>query len=86
MAKYRGYYITQEYDLNYYSFDAEGYDADWDGEKYVQCSGMPSHSGATVDDVKAEIDGYYNELAMDICFEACGIAHPEFMKFYGLAA
>ena len=47
---------------------------------------MPCHSGATVDDVKAEIDGYYAELAMDICFNACGIAHPEFMKFYGLAA
>ena len=62
MEIYRGYTITQEYDLNYYAIDGEDYDADYVDGEFVQCAGMPCHSGATADEVKAEIDNYYAEL------------------------
>ena len=87
---YKGYDIGQDnpYTAEWHATDPDA-DYDYDGIEgehggYFQCSGMPQHSASTLDDLKAEIDGYFAELAMDICFEACGIAGPEYMKFYGL--
>ena len=58
---YRGYEITQGYDLNYRAIDPNAdYDHDQDG--FYQCSGMPSHDGKTVEAVKIEVDNYFEDL------------------------
>jgi len=66
--KYRGYEIEQSnpYTSEWYAVDPDA-DYDYDGVEgphggYFQCSGMPQHSMHTLDDVKAEIDNYYEEL------------------------
>ena len=87
--RYKGYNVGQDnpYSAEWYATDPDAdYDFEGDPGAYYQCSGMPQLSAATLHDLKVEIDFYYADIAMDICFNACGIAHPEFMKFYGLAA
>ena len=60
--KYRGYDITQGYDLNYRATDPDAdYDFEGDPGQYYQCSGMPMHEGKTIKDVKTEIDNYFEE-------------------------
>ena len=87
--QYKSYNIGQDnpYTAEWYATDPDAdYDFEGDPGAYFQCSGMPQHSAATLDNLKLLIDGYFEDLAMEICFEACGIAGPEYMKFYGLAA
>jgi len=66
--KYRGYEIEQSnpYTSEWYAIDPDA-DYDWEGEEtgYRQCSGMPQHCMPTLEDVKAEIDNYYEELDED---------------------
>ena len=58
---YRGYEISQGYDLSYHAVDPEAdYDHNQDG--FYQCSGMPSFDCKTVEAVKIEIDDYFEEL------------------------
>ena len=63
--KYRGYDITQmdPYTSHFSALDPDAdYDYGGDPGAYFQCNGMPPHSGKTLEDVKAEIDIYYEEL------------------------
>ena len=69
---YRGYNITQDnpYSNEYYAHDLDA-DYDYDGIEgphggYFQCSGNDPHSGSTLEDVKEEIDIYFQELALTI--------------------
>lgn len=61
---YRGFVISQEYDLRYYATDPDlDCDYDYDRETFFQCSGMPQQGpGETIAEVKVLIDEYYEEV------------------------
>jgi len=79
---YKGFTIQQDYDLNYSGSDPDA-DYDFEDERYIQCSGAETVYAGSVKGVKAAIDEYFAELAMDICVEACGIGHKGYMEFRG---
>ena len=83
MEIYRGFEILPlMYSSDYFwcGLDYDGAPIDYDTP-----TDSP-HGTGTMQECKDAIDELLAEFAMDICFEACGIAHPEYMKFYGLAA
>lgn len=63
--KYKGYEISQEYDLRYYGTDPEAdYDYIGDPGQHVQCNGMPTVGPCkSIEDVKTEIDESLKECA-----------------------
>lgn len=81
--EYKGFTIAQEYDGNYSGSDPDA-DYDFEDERYIQCSGAETVYAGSIKGVEAAIDEYFEELAADICLEACGIACPAYMEYYGL--
>ncbi len=84
---YRGYDIEQRnpYVTDYEAIDPDA-DYDWVGDpgSYYQCSGLPTHNANTLEDVKIEIDEFWNGVAMDLCHAFSGWGSPDYMEFYGL--
>ena len=83
---YKSYKISQEYDLRYYATDPDAdYDCDGDPGAYFQCSGLPQHSGATVEDCKKEVDEFWMDEAFEIMRRETGYSSFEYMTRHMLA-